>query len=620
MSQLVIGTAGHIDHGKTSLVEALTGTNTDSLDEEQSRGMTINLGFAYLDESVTIIDVPGHEKFVRNMVAGVSNIDVALLVVAADDGVMPQTREHIHILSHLGIPRCVVALTKSDRVNDTDWIALVSADIQELLKDTPFPNTPIIPTSTVTGEGIDDIRKALISKTESREAKKDSDIFRMPIDRVFHKKGFGVVVTGTVLSGTLEKGDSIEVLPETLKVKVRGMQTHLAETDKVNTGDRAAVNITGIEADQLWRGCELHSVGWMQSTQRIAVKVTMLPDTRWKLKDKQRIRLHIGTAEVLGRVSMYETKSIGKGNSNTVLVTLEKPVSAAMDDKVIVRSYSPMDTIAGGVVLDPHPPKGEIIRKWLNDLSEDSAGRLNQWVLFNQKNPKSVLEYARHFHVSEADILSISEKADLHIENGLLIHPDSESGHKESVLNFLTDFHRSNPYKKSVNADTIQSKLNLSSSVVNLVLADLISEGKAKEAASGFALIDHEVKLNEDDRKSADAISQWIKGQGFQLSKTNDIAATIKLEPKKALELLHILKDEGAVDMVGDSFWIHSDVSKSLQNELQAFFKQNDSLDVNTFKGMTGTSRKSAIPLLEFCDGRGWTDRSGNIRIKGHDI
>lgn len=618
MGQVVIGTAGHIDHGKTSLVEALTGTNTDSLEEERSRGMTINLGFAYLNEDITIIDVPGHEKFVRNMVAGVSTIDVALLVIAADDGIMPQTREHLHILSHLGIPKCVVALTKIDRVKDAEWIELVTADIRELLKETPFPEAPIFPTSTVTGDGIEDVRLALISNLGSQKSESDSGIFRMPIDRVFHKKGFGVVVTGTVLSGSLIKGEEVEALPACKKVKARGMQTHLAETNSVNTGDRAAVNVSGIEADQLWRGCELHSLGWMQPTLRLAVRIQMLPDTRWKLKDNQRIRLHIGTAEVLGRVQLYESKTFGKGDAATLLIVLEKPVTAAMDDKLILRSYSPMDTIAGGVVLDPHPPKGKIIRKWLNELSEIKSDRLSQRVLYYQNDPKKVDDYARLFHLPESEIKSMAEDMGLTIENSLLLHPDAEAGNRESVLEYLTKFHQENPYKKSVNADTIQTKLNLSGNIVKMVLADLVKEGNVKEAASGFALVNHEVVLNADDRKQADAISHWIQEQKYQLSKVQDVAGHSKLDAKKVLELLHILKDEDIIISVGESFWIHTSVVEALQQSLIAYFNSHDSLDVNSFKDITGTTRKSAIPLLEYCDAKDWTNRDGNVRMKGN--
>ncbi len=618
MGQVVIGTAGHIDHGKTSLVEALTGTNTDSLDEERTRGMTINLGFAYLNEDITIIDVPGHEKFVRNMVAGVSTIDVALLVVAADDGIMPQTREHVHILSHLGISKCVVALTKTDRVKDAEWIELVTADIRELLKETPFPEAPILPTSTLTGDGIEKLRQALVSDTDAQDSASKSEIFRMPIDRVFHKKGFGVVVTGTVLSGSLKKGDDAEALPACTKVKARGVQTHLAETHSVSTGDRAAINVSGIEANQLWRGCELHSLGWIEPTHRLAVRIQMLPDTRWKLKDNQRIRLHIGTAEVLGRVQLYESKTLMKGGAATVLIMLEKPISAAMEDKLILRSYSPMDTIAGGVVLDPHPPKGKIIRKWLNELSENKNERLSQRVLYFHNDPKPVQEYARLFHLPESVIKSMAKTLGLSVENGLVLHPDSEAGNREIILKYLMKYHQENPYKKSVNADTIQTKLNLSENIVKMMLADLVKTGNVKEAASGFALANHKVILNSDNRKEADAISHWIQDRKFQLSKAQDVSDHVKLDEKKVLALLHILKDEGAIISVGEHFWIHTSVTDVLRQNLTVHFKSHSSLDVNAFKEITGTTRKSAIPLLEFCDKKQWTDRDGNVRVKGN--
>ena len=615
--QVVIGTAGHIDHGKTSLVEALTGTNTDNLDEEKSRGMTINLGFAYLNENITIIDVPGHEKFVRNMVAGVSTIDVALLVIAADDGIMPQTREHLQILLHLGIPKCVVALTKVDRVQDAEWIELVTLDIQQLLEESPFSDAPIIPTSTITGEGIDTVRNTLLKEAKSLKATLDTGIFRMPIDRVFHKKGFGVVVTGTVLSGALHTGNDLEVLPRKIKGKARGMQTHLAETDTIQIGDRAAINIAGVDAEHLWRGCELLSPGWIKPTQRLALQVNLLPDTRWKIKDKQRIRLHIGTAEVLGRAKLFGLKPLKHGDSAHLMLDLEKPISAAMDDKLILRSYSPMETIAGGTVLDTDLPQGKMLKSWIADLPETLIERFKHRVDFYRNDSQTVTVYSRIFHLPESEIKSMVESLGFIIEKELVLNPDAKAGNREKVLHYLEGFHQSKPYKKAVNMEMIQNKIDLSKGSLKMVLVDLVKEGRIKESLSGFALMNHEVKLSEEDRKKAEKISAFLKNEGYQLSKVIDVADRTNLDPKMVLELLHILKDEGLTDMVGDQFWIHSTSALSLSQSLQSFFKNHDSLDVNTFKELTGTTRKSAIPLLEFCDAKDWTHRDGNVRMKG---
>jgi len=305
--QIVVGTAGHIDHGKTALVKALTGTDTDRLAEEKARGMTIDLGFAYLDQSITIIDVPGHEKFIRNMVAGVSTIHIALLVIAADDGIMPQTKEHLHILQLLGVKQGIIALTKTDLADDNDWNDLVELEIQDLIVDTFLKDAPIIRTSVETGEGIDTLKQAILSQSKNIETELDRGFFHLPVDRVFSKTGFGSVVTGTVLSGKAKDGQELEIIPGNQKAKVRGLQTHGTETLSVKMGDRAAINLAGTNLDDLYRGAVIADPRWMKSTEKLIARVTLIEDTRWKLKNRQRVHLHIGTTEVVARAVMQKS-------------------------------------------------------------------------------------------------------------------------------------------------------------------------------------------------------------------------------------------------------------------------------------------------------------------------
>ncbi|MBT6517974.1 MAG: selenocysteine-specific translation elongation factor, partial [Candidatus Marinimicrobia bacterium] len=402
MSQVVVGTAGHIDHGKTSLVKALTGTNTDQLAEEKKRGMTIDLGFAYLTENITIIDVPGHEKFIRNMAAGAANIHFGLLVIAADDGVMPQTREHLNILTLLGVNKGIVALTKTDLVNDSEWLDLVELDISELLDDIGFDSISIHRINNLTGDGVEGLKSDILSLAENYQSKSSSVQFRLNVDRVFSKTGFGTVVTGTVQNGSAQNGDDIEILPSGIKTKIRGIQTHGGATKTVLSGDRAALNLSHVKSSDLTRGTVLAIPDCLQSSNRILANISMTNSTDWIIKNKQRLRFHMGTSEILGRVS---GKKLEKGQSGNVIIDLESPVAVAMDDRFIVRSYSPMDTIAGGLVIDPKPlGKWSVLRHRTDSLPIDPKERFGYLIDEDWKTPKSREKWQKLFFISN-DIL-----------------------------------------------------------------------------------------------------------------------------------------------------------------------------------------------------------------------
>ena len=354
MSQLVIGTAGHIDHGKTSLVKAITGTNTDNLNEEKIRGMTIDLGFAYWNKSITIIDVPGHEKFIRNMAAGAAGIHFGLVVVAADDGIMPQTIEHIDILTLLGVNKGWVAITKIDIVNDPDWIELVEMDISDCLSERGFKSFSIRRINNINHEGVDLLKKDILS-IENRKIQSLNKKFRMNIDRVFSKTGFGTVVTGTVLNGTAITGEEMEIFPAKLKSKIRGLQSHGGSTNIVEKGDRAAINLSNMKSIKLHRGDIISTPGILNHSKYIIANIQMIQSTHWKIKNNQRLRFHFGTVEVLGRVIFYSPMVLKKGNKINLIIKLETELATVMDDLFIIRSYSPMETIAGGLVLNPNP-------------------------------------------------------------------------------------------------------------------------------------------------------------------------------------------------------------------------------------------------------------------------
>ena len=609
--QIVVGTAGHIDHGKTALVKALTGTDTDRLAEEKARGMTIDLGFAYLDQSITIIDVPGHEKFIRNMVAGVSTVHIALLVIAADDGIMPQTKEHLHILKLLGVEHGIIALTKTDIPGDKDWIDLVELEIQELVAHTFLKDAPIIRTSTETGEGVGELKSVIVELSKSIEAGLDRGFFHLPVDRVFSKTGFGSVVTGTVLSGKTKTGTELEIIPGNQKAKVRGLQTHGTDTKSVKMGDRAAINLAGTELEDLHRGTIIAEPNRVKATEKLIAHVTMIPDTKWKLKNRQRVHLHMGTAEVMAKAVLPTL--LEAGQSGNVLFLLEKPVAALMDERFIIRSFSPMETIGGCVVLDSNPTQfRKALRIWADRLETTPSKRFLQFVSEFWKSPQSLGNWSRQFHTNESQIKDWLKSLNIRNEKGLLFMTDSFEKSSTLIRQILTTFHEENPYKKSLSKDRIQEATGFNGNWLSFMLASLDDELITVEG--GYALKSHSVVLSDADAALAKKIEATVKTAQFDLPS----AKTIHPEnEKKGLEVLHILKDEEKVLDVARGMWIHVEVLNKLKDDLSAYFASNDAMKVADFKSITGTSRKTAIPLLEYCDKNALTERDGDVRRKG---
>ena len=353
MNQIVIGTAGHIDHGKTSLVKSLTGMETDSLAEEKKRGMTIDLGFAYLNDNVTIIDVPGHEKFIRNMASGAANIHYGLIVIAADDGIMPQTIEHIDILNILGVKKGWVAITKVDVINDKEWIDLIELEISEYLSNYNFEIFSYNRINNISGDGVDLLKQNILSYADREKLNEPLKYFRMNVDRSFIKKGFGTIVTGTVAEGQAAIGDLVEVLPNSVCTKIRGLQSHGKNTKRIYKGDRAAVNLLNMKLKNFHRGSVIATPKTIKNTKKIVARINMIKNTKWVLKHNQRLRLHFGTDEILGRIFLKNKKKIKKNQKENCILFLESRIPVSLDDKFVIRSYSPMNTIGGGIVLDP---------------------------------------------------------------------------------------------------------------------------------------------------------------------------------------------------------------------------------------------------------------------------
>jgi len=621
MSQVVIGTAGHIDHGKTALVKALTGTDTDRLAEEKNRGMTIDLGFAFLTDDITIIDVPGHEKFIRNMVSGVSTIQIALLVIAADDGIMPQTREHLEILKLLGIPQGVIAITKTDMV-EAEWISLVEDDVKTMCEGTFLENAPIIHTSSTEGIGIDELKNLLIEKANEVQAKEDRGFFRLQVDRRFSKTGFGTVVTGTVVSGKLNKGDEVQILPLDMNGRVRGLQSHGNAVDSVKIGDRAAVNIAGIDRNELWRGVEIAEPGWMKSTTKIIANITLISDTKWKLKSKQRVKIHVGTQQVLAKI-LWLKSTLKAGETGNAIIHFEEPTVLAMDDRFVIRSYSPMETIAGGVVLDNNPiGKVKDLKNWTDSLEIDRNNRCVQFVERSIANPLTVEGWSKYFLVSVSELKSIFKDHKLKTAKGrpLIYSEKNLAKSKSIIIDILKDFHKNNPTASSMKSEELREKAKFSSDWFEFVVATLINSESIKGKNSTYWLANYSVELSDKDQKLSTAIIDVLNDYGLEPVPVKMISDELNISPKKTLELLHVLRGQGKTVVISESLWMRYEAFEQIKTKIIDHFKDKDELSVVDFKDITGLTRKTAIPLLEYLDKNKFTERNDNVRLKGNAL
>ena len=619
MPQLVVGTAGHIDHGKTSLVRALTGVDTDRLREEKERGMTIDLGFAYLNQSITIIDVPGHEKFIRNMAAGASSIHYGLIVVAADDGVMPQTIEHLDILTLLGVNKGWVAITKIDIVNDKDWIDLIELDIQENLTKRGFQPLSINRINNITGDGIESLKSNMLGTTSDKKNEYSSKYFRMNVDRVFSKAGFGTVVTGTVLNGMATVGDDIAIYPEEIKTKIRGLQSHGGNTKEIITGDRAAINLSNIKPNVLNRGSVVCTPGILKPVKQIVSNIKIVESTEWIIKNNQRLRFHFGTSEVLGRAMSAGTKKLEKGNNANFILSLESPITVSMDDRFVIRSYSPMHTIAGGIVLyNDFRGKWSNMRDFTKMLPLDPKERFGYLVKFNWKTPMSIKDWKLLFYNS-------NEKIDLWIEDlsleqsdeGILYSKDRIERSRDQFIQFFNDSYAKNTFRSVLTIDSIKNALNWSNTWIDIVSKILLDEGIIKFSSGGFSLTNYKIQFSSKDKSDMANIENIIKQAGSQPVLMSEIIEASGQNPKRAGDLVHILVDKKKVQPLDNNLFLIKGFFDSLLLKIRNYFNVNTEMKVADFKDLTGLTRKTAIPVLEYLDKNRYTNRKDNIRLIG---
>lgn len=626
MKNIIIGTAGHVDHGKTTLIKMLTGINTDRLQEEQERGMTIDIGFAYLTlpngQKVSIIDVPGHERFIKNMLAGAGGVDAALLVIAADESVMPQTIEHMDILSLLEIKRGVIALTKADMV-DEEWLALAKQDVRKAMSKTFLADAPIISVSGTTGIGCQELLYALqdmVSEIEQRESFGD---FRLPIDRVFTLTGFGTVVTGTLASGTMTTGDAVDIMPKGLKSRIRQLQVHGKKVESVQAGARAAVNLAGLEVDDLSRGDVCASPGSLQPSQLFDLKLNLLPDASKPLRNRTRIRFYVGTSELLGRIVLLDRDKLSPGDTCYAQFVSETMAVCAKKDRFVIRSYSPMTTIGGGVVIDSNPKK----HKKLNDellASLDAADRGTPKELMEEKIKSSVFAAVQSLIKDNADVDDARQIIESLIDEGRVIklgddyvvHISVYTGCKARIMDFVSKFHEKNPLKAGIPPEQIRSSVmkQLDNRQFNLILNQLLQNDDIRSFGNLVSEKEFSPIFTPKQKQFTDDLTKILMESGINVPSISDIIGKTEIPPNEAKEIVELLSVRNEITKINDDIYLHSRVVERLKTVILNHLESNESITVSQFRDITNSSRKYALPILEYFDSIRFTRRVGDKR------
>ncbi len=625
----VIGTAGHIDHGKTTLVRAMSGVDCDRLSEEKKRGMTIELGFAPLllpsGKTISVVDVPGHEKFIRQMVAGAAGLDAVMLVVAADDGVMPQTREHLEILTLLGIKNGIIVINKVDLV-DEEMLELAKDDVISLVAGTFLEGTPIMPVSAVTGAGIPELKDALQKLVDSTTQRNRNGAFFLPVDRAFHISGFGTVITGTAFNGVLSEGDEVEVLPSKTIAKVRSIQVHSESVPSASAGQRVAVNLSNVSLDEIKRGDVIAAVGHFSPTQCIDVKVNVLASFPEPIEHWQRLRLHIGTSDVVVRISLLDRDKIVPGESAVAQLLPEEPVTAALNSRFILRTYSPLHTVAGGVVLLPlgERPKSKNAKsaliKYLSGISDkaDNKERMAALIEYKEKIKLDDLLFLMEAEISEirGDISSLEMKGKIGVikttDTTILSIPKLEKL-KENLVAALADFHKAHPERRGMEAEEAGRSMLITEPRFTKELLKLMQK------MSWITVEDERVRLNDFEPfdeslflSEVSAVRDYIRKMGYSMPTIDEISSLLKLDAKATSRIISYMKERKELAIIGDGFLLISETFEDFKEKLKTI---DGDITLAAVRDVTGSSRKYALPLLEYFDSKGITRRVGDKRI-----
>ena len=606
----VIGTAGHIDHGKSALIQALTGIDPDRLEEEKRRGMTIDLGFAYLTlpsgRLVGIVDVPGHARFIRNMLAGVHGLDAVILVVAADEGVMPQTREHLDIVDLLEVRSGLVAVTKADLVDD-EWLSLVRAEIAETLRETSLAEAALVSVSSVTGRGLPELQQALDALLDRTAPRADAGRPRLPVDRVFTVAGFGTVVTGTLVDGGLRAGEEVEIVPAGRRARIRGLQQHNRQVEMAEPGSRVAVNLAGVEREELARGDVIAKPGALVASRRVDARAAVPRSSPRPLRHGERVQLHTGTAEVPARVIALEGDAIGPGDSGWIQLYLDRPVAAAPGDRYVIRLPSPSLTLAGGRFADVAPrrhPRADV--ELIDSLERREAGEVLQMEL--GKYPKGVTEAA----LLKASLTAPGEIAGLEARRAgrWLFAPAAWAALAARAERSLADYHRAQPLRAGMPRQELQSRLGLAPPVFQAVLAELAAEGRLEERAGEVALSGHSVDLGSA-AGPAQKLIELLATQPFAPPSLPEAAREAGAGP----EVVRALQRSGELVRLSDDVAFTKQAYAEAIDLVRRLASSEGSITVARLRDAMGASRRPVLALLEHLDAERVTRRVGDTRV-----
>jgi selenocysteine-specific elongation factor len=630
MKSIIVGTAGHIDHGKTALVKALTGIDADRLEEEKRRGITIDLGFAHMDlpapngENLRLgfVDVPGHERFVRNMLAGIGGIDLVLLVIAADEAIKPQTREHFDILQLLGVRRGITVLTKSDAV-DSETLDVVRLEVEEFLRGTFLdkPNS-IIAVSSLTGAGLDELKRAMVAAAAGAQPRDSHALTRLPIDRVFTMKGFGTVVTGTLMTGAIRREDELEVFPTGRSVRVRGLQVHGQTTDIAVAGQRTAVNLAGTSTEDLSRGMTLAPPGAFETTRRADVMLRLLPSAPRPLKDRSRVHFHSYTMETVAEVALREPKQKQIAPGEEVFARLKLPEAALLlpGDRFIIRQFSPVVTIGGGVVLDAAPMRRMPEHAaFLNILaSSDAQANLKARIARRMHEgitiPKLVAETGWLRSVIETQLAQALRQGQVLRIGDRLVHAPSILALQQLALKKLDDFHKKNPLVSGIAKEELREQVGASIEVFGATLEILVHEKKIEVPGDLVRVYGQGVVMKDEEAKSKKTIEDTFASAGLQAPALQQVIAGLKVDRIRAQKIVTLLLRDKVLIKISDELVFHRNALEALRRQMAAYRLQSSKIDVAKFKELTGITRKYAIPLLEYLDRERVTKRVGDAR------
>jgi selenocysteine-specific elongation factor len=632
MKQIVLGTAGHIDHGKTALIKTLTGVDTDRLKEEKVRGITTELGFASLvlpsGLRMGIVDVPGHEKFVKHMVAGAWGIDLVALVVAADEGIMPQTREHLDICRLLAVKKGLVVVSKID-LADLELVQLVGEEVRELVKGTFLEGAPVVTISSLTGEGIPELLTTLDRLANDVHGRTSEGLFRLPIDRVFVMKGFGTVVTGTLVSGSLSVGETVQILPSLREGKVRGIQVHNEIVEMTGAGQRTAVNLQGIEKSLINRGDVLVHPQTITPTYMVDAYLEHLPTSPRPLRNRIRQRFHIGTSSALATIILLDRDELAPGEKGFVQLRFEKPVVALPHDRFVIRGSSAIQTLGGGVVIDSHPVKhrrrsrdvlaGLMI---LKDSGEEEvvghhlASSGVRGMTFRELRERVNIPPGRLSEIL-GELVAKQEIVAIDGDEGRFVHHLGYEQLRKETLSYLLEFHRKYPLKVGPSKEEVKSKLpkTVETKLFHRILSDLVDSKEVLVEKDKLRLSTHRLFLREDQKRLKNRVEGLFARGELQSPSLKELASQLSTDESEVRNVIYLLMGEGRIIKAKEDIYFHRDAVEKLKGELIQFLRANDEITTAQFKEMTKVSRKYAIPLMEYFDNSKVTIRVGEKRL-----